>query len=647
MKIIALHPSYDESKALFSELDPTCDPARHCPGHTWTHASIHKRTAARQVAELAREGCDVFFNLCDGAWEEDTAGIEVVQTLERLGVAFTGAGSGFFDPTRVGMKMAAHAAGVSVPAYIIAHTPEDAPRAAAELRFPMLVKHPQGYSSVGMTRDSRVTDTDGLVREITRIVGEYGSALVEEFVDGREFTALVTEGRGTDGRAWALDPVEFTFPEGETFKHFDLKWKDFERMTTVPVTVPALAAKLREAAAGVFEALGGSGFARCDFRLSTTGEVFFLEINPNCGVFYPEGSYGSADFILARDPGGHRGFLQHLIDCALRRRDRMRRAWDVHYDRAHGFGLAATEAIPRGAVAVRYEETPHVLASRAHVHNTFHGLRKRWAEAYAWPIAQGVQVLWSDDPESWRPINHGCDPNTWLEGLDLVARRDIAPGEQLTVDYATFSGPGTSPFECRCGSPACRRVVLDTDYLLPEVRARFGNHVSDFVKTNWEHADPQWIPPHDVQPATFGLGLIARRPWAAGEIMSALSWTEKVPQPTRWTIQCGEDAHAEPLPFELRYINHGCDPNVQFDIEAGVLRALRDIVSGEELRFFYPGTEWAMAEPFTCHCGAAACIGTITGAALIPREVLSQYALSPVIARRLAQRDSLHRTEGA
>src|SRR5262245_17355356 len=37
--------------------------------------------------------------------------------------------------------------------------------------------------------------------------------------------------------------------------------------------------------------------------------------------------------------------------------------------------------------------------------------------------------------------NHSCDPNLWWEGpYDLVARRDIAAGEELTNDYATSAG---------------------------------------------------------------------------------------------------------------------------------------------------------------------------------------------------------------
>jgi hypothetical protein len=33
-----------------------------------------------------------------------------------------------------------------------------------------------------------------------------------------------------------------------------------------------------------------------------TGNIYFLEINPNCGIFYPMNAYGSADVILSLDP---------------------------------------------------------------------------------------------------------------------------------------------------------------------------------------------------------------------------------------------------------------------------------------------------------------------------------------------------------
>ncbi len=44
-----------------------------------------------------------------------------------------------------------------------------------------------------------------------------------------------------------------------------------------------------------------------------------LEINPNGGIFYSLEEPGSADLILMNDPARHRGFLDHLLRCALRR----------------------------------------------------------------------------------------------------------------------------------------------------------------------------------------------------------------------------------------------------------------------------------------------------------------------------------------
>ncbi len=276
MRIAILHPSYDGSTAPFKDLDPACDPSRYLPGPSFSHIQVCKSTAVKQVLAIARQGFDAAINLCDGAWDEDRPGIEVVQALERMNVAFTGAGTAFYDPSRVSMKMAAHAAGVSVPPYVTASTTADIARAVARLRFPMIVKHPQSYSSIGMTHDSRVTDADGLRREATRLLDQFGGALIEEFIEGREFTVLVAEPRKGDDAPWALQPVEFLFPDGESFKHFDLKWVRHKEMQTRRVDDESLAARLRENSALTFEALGGSGYGRCDLRMDSSGEIFLL-----------------------------------------------------------------------------------------------------------------------------------------------------------------------------------------------------------------------------------------------------------------------------------------------------------------------------------------------------------------------------------
>ncbi|MFN0124277.1 MAG: SET domain-containing protein-lysine N-methyltransferase [Blastocatellia bacterium] len=500
MKIAILNPHYADSDLPFVEYDPACDLTPFLTGYEHKNFSITKDKAVRQVADIARQGFDVFINLCDGSWEDDSPGIEVVQALERMNLAFTGAGAGFYDPSREAMKMACHSVGVLFPAYVFARQPADTERALAGLRFPLLVKHPHGHSSMGLTPDSRVTNADALRRETATMMDRYGAALIEEFIEGIEYTVLVTEPPDKTETAWTFPPVEFRFPAGETFKHFDLKWKEGSWDTEMHVvTDTALAARLRETAALTFNALGGNGYARCDLRMDAAGDIYLLEINPNCAVFYEQGYYDSADVSLAADPAGHRGFLEHLLQCAIRRRDRAIRPWEVRFRRGLGFGMYATRALAAGEIAIKYEERPHFLASRRHVQRQWTDIKRQWFEHYAWPVTSDLHVLWSDNPEDWRPINHACDPNTWLEGLDLVARREIAPGTELTVDYATFCGPGMAAFECRCGAPDCRRVIMGSDHLLPEIQRRYHDHVSDYVRTAWHNTGPGQRPPDEAE----------------------------------------------------------------------------------------------------------------------------------------------------
>jgi D-alanine-D-alanine ligase len=113
--------------------------------------------------------------------------------------------------------------------------------------------------------------------------------------------------------------VEFLFPEGESFKHYNLKWVDYNKMKVAVVTNPDYEKRLREYTVKVFRALKGNGYARCDFRFGADGEFYMLEINPNCGIFYPPTDAGSADFCLMNDPMGHQGFMELIIRCALNR----------------------------------------------------------------------------------------------------------------------------------------------------------------------------------------------------------------------------------------------------------------------------------------------------------------------------------------
>ncbi|KAI1636166.1 hypothetical protein F4809DRAFT_641725 [Biscogniauxia mediterranea] len=76
--------------------------------------------------------------------------------------------------------------------------------------------------------------------------------------------------------------------------------------------------------------------------------------------------------------------------------------------------------------------------------------------------------------------------------------------------------------------------------------------------------------------------------------------------PTYATVQCGRDKHLN-LNSDLLYII--------FDTaNLNIIAGPKGLRPGDELTFFYPSTEWSMAQPFDCLCGAPSCRGRIAGA---------------------------------
>jgi D-alanine-D-alanine ligase len=316
--------------------DWPCDPRPFLPEATWHVATLRKATCVAQVTELLTNGFDLFFNLCDGAADQDVPGIEVVRTLEDAGVPFTGATSAFYEPSREDMKQACREQGIDTPAWVLARDERDVEHAAATLRFPLFVKHYSSYASVDLSRCSRVRTPGGLRRQARKMISRHGAALIEEYVDGTECTVLVAENPEDPAHPVTYLPMQYRFPEGESFKHARLKWVDYDKLSCFPVDDPALAARLRDVSARFFLALHGASFGRCDLRVDSAGTPFMLEINPNCGVYYPPTDPGSADLCLAADPAGHAGFTRKIVEAAFRR-----------HRRRNGDGALAPAEAPR------------------------------------------------------------------------------------------------------------------------------------------------------------------------------------------------------------------------------------------------------------------------------------------------------------
>ena len=73
-------------------------------------------------------------------------------------------------------------------------------------------------------------------------------------------------------------------------------------------------------------------------------------------------------------------------------------------------------------------------------------------------------------------LNHSCEPNVGVQGqIVFVAMRDVAAGEELTLDYGTIDHDA-EPMACRCGAAACRGIITGEDWRRPDLQRKYGDH---------------------------------------------------------------------------------------------------------------------------------------------------------------------------
>jgi D-alanine-D-alanine ligase len=276
------------------------------------------RPVREKIRALAAENrFDVYFNLCDGSSDEDYPGLDVVQAMEEFNMAFTGASSQFYDPTRERMQAVAEARGVGFAKGCRVMHEEELDQLAKTLQFPLMVKHPQSYSSIGMTRQSRVDNLEQLHAQFRRVSAEFGSARVEEFIVGREFNVFAVDNPDDLDHPFVYPPTELIFPQGDEFWHTDIKWDYSVPFEFREVKDPGLAGRLQHIGGEMYLAIGGTGYGRCDVRMRADGSLYVLEINANPGILYRPEEFGPADYMILYDKDGYYGFFDRIFRAAI------------------------------------------------------------------------------------------------------------------------------------------------------------------------------------------------------------------------------------------------------------------------------------------------------------------------------------------
>lgn len=181
--------------------------------------------------------------------------------------------------------------------------------------------------------------------------------------------------------------------------------------------------------------------------------------------------------LLAKNPGARKF---ELIDHPAGP-DWVHPSIAVHETHSIGLGLVALDFIPRGNSVI-----------------LFGGTMMSWAEVLALPSDMwDIPYQISDDiffgiakPEDLgigERINHSCNPNAgFVSEIKLVAIRDILPGDQVTMDYATCSSMDDYTLTCRCGENHCRGIVRGDDWKNRDLQRRLGSYYQPYLKEKVE-----------------------------------------------------------------------------------------------------------------------------------------------------------------
>ena len=190
MKVCVLQPDYSTTGVDYKNYDPPRDLSPLLPGDEVHHVFLNKLTTYRQLKDLSRSGYDIYVNLCEGYLEWEVPSIDVIHSLEMLGLPYTGPSPLLYDPPKELMKYVAYCEGVRTPGYVLVSRQDDLDQVERQLQFPLFVKPAKAGDSLGIDEHSLVRNRSELEQQCSSLLPEYSSLLAEEYIDAVSYTHL-------------------------------------------------------------------------------------------------------------------------------------------------------------------------------------------------------------------------------------------------------------------------------------------------------------------------------------------------------------------------------------------------------------------------------------------------------------------------
>lgn len=152
----------------------------------------------------------------------------------------------------------------------------DADQLIADLGLPVFVKPNAGGSSFGVTK---VKEKSQLLDALKHAMTESHDILVEQFIDGKEFTCGLVKLSDQE----LIFPVTEVIPQNEFFD-FEAKYTAGKTDEITPARIsPELTQKIQQLSSHIYDLCDCSGIVRIDYILKDN-EFYFLEVNTTPGM---------------------------------------------------------------------------------------------------------------------------------------------------------------------------------------------------------------------------------------------------------------------------------------------------------------------------------------------------------------------------
>lgn len=294
----------------------TLETALKAQGHPVANLAVRDGDLKR-LLEPFDPGAWVVFNNCEGLPGIPGSEARVIGLLDEMGFAYTGASAAAmdlaWDKPRVKRLLDEH--GLPTPRWRLCDTPDP----AGWRIFPAIVKPAREHCSLGVTTDAVATEPGELAARIAFILDSYRQpALVEDFIDGREFHVSVW------GDGEMLPAAEMDFAAFAEVKDrlctYESKFQPGSRhYDGIGLKLPADLSSaeygaLRRTVVEGYRVVGCRDYARLDLRLRD-GVFYILDINPNPDIS-SETSMACAAEVAGFSYGA---MLSRIVNFAARR----------------------------------------------------------------------------------------------------------------------------------------------------------------------------------------------------------------------------------------------------------------------------------------------------------------------------------------